>query len=133
VGEHAGGQKELERVAQSTNAKYSPRGVHVLFCGDFYQKTQNDFQQWMIANHLPPITHGGVPDTSLMMYLGGDAWVRRDKMVAGDPVLLPGIAPDPNTRRVNNGVVGDPRPSTPEIGKRYFDLRRKMRRRRSRH
>lgn len=79
----------------------------------------------MIANNLPPSRHGGIPDTSLMMYLGGDAWVRRDKMVAGDPVLPRGTRPDPNSPLVNNGVRGDPRPSTPEIGKLYFELRTK--------
>jgi creatinine amidohydrolase len=125
MGEHAGGQKELAEVAKKTDAKYAPQGVHVFFCGDFYEKTQNEFQQWVIANHLPPSTHGGVPDTSLMMYLGGDAWIRKDKMVAGDPLLPPGVTRDPNTPLVNNGVIGDPRPSTPEIGKRYFDLKTK--------
>jgi len=125
MGEHGGGQKELAEVAEKTNAKYSPQGVHVFFCGDFYTKTQNEFQQWVIANHLPPSTHGGVPDTSLMMYLGGDAWVRKDKMVAGDPWLPPGTPRDPNAPLVNNGVIGDPRPSTPEMGKRYFDLKTK--------
>jgi creatinine amidohydrolase/Fe(II)-dependent formamide hydrolase-like protein len=125
MGEHGGGQKELEEVARKTDAKYSPQGVHVFFCGDFYEKTQSEFQQWVIANHLPPSTHGGIPDTSLMMYLGGDAWVRKDKMVAGDPWLPPGTPRDPNTPLVNNGVIGDPRPSTPEMGKRYFDMKTK--------
>jgi creatinine amidohydrolase/Fe(II)-dependent formamide hydrolase-like protein len=125
MGEHGGGQKELEEVAKKTNAKYSPQGVHVFFCGDFYEKTQAEFQQWVIANHLPPSSHGGVPDTSLMMYLGGDAWVRKDKMVAGDPLLPPGTPRDPNTPLVDNGVIGDPRPSTPEMGKRYFDMKTK--------
>jgi creatinine amidohydrolase/Fe(II)-dependent formamide hydrolase-like protein len=122
MGEHGGGQEELADVAKRTNAKYSRQGVHVFFCGDFYEKTQNDFDQWMIANHLPLSSHGGIPDTSLMMYLGGDAWVRKDKMVPGDPVLRPGQQRDPKTALVNNGITGDPRPSTPEIGKRYFDL-----------
>jgi len=125
MGEHGGGQKELEEVAKKTDAKYSPQGVHVFFCGDFYEKTQSEFQQWLIANHLPPSTHGGIPDTSLMMYLGGDAWVRKDKMVAGDPWLPPGTPRDPNVPLVNNGVIGDPRPSTPEMGKRYFDMKTK--------
>lgn len=125
MGEHGGGQKELEEVAKKTNAKYGPQGVHVLFCGDFYEKTQNEFQQWVVANRLPPSSHGGIPDTSLMMYLGGDAWVRRDKMVAGDPMLPPGTPRDPNTPLVDNGVIGDPRPSTPEMGKRYFDMKTK--------
>jgi creatinine amidohydrolase len=123
MGEHGGGQQELEDVARRTNAKYSADGVHIFFCGDFYEKSQKDFQQWLIANHLPPSSHGGISDTSLMMYLGGDAWVRKDKMVAGDPVLLPGMTRDRQTPLVNNGIIGDPRPSTPEIGKRYFDLK----------
>jgi creatinine amidohydrolase len=125
MGEHAGGQKELAEVAKKADQKYSPQGVHVFFCGDFYEKTQNEFQQWVIANHLPPSTHGGIPDTSLMMYLGGDGWVRRDKMVAGDPLLLPGETRDPSVPLVNNGVIGDPRPSTAEMGKRYFDMKTK--------
>src|SRR5258708_31868955 len=122
MGEHGGGQKELEEVAKKTNAKYSPQGVHAFFSRAFYEKTQAAFQQGVIANHLPPSSHGGIPDTSLMMYLGGDAWVRKDKMVAGDPLLPPRTPRDPNTPLVDNGVIGDPRPSTPEMGKRYFDM-----------
>src|SRR5215468_291346 len=125
MGEHGGGQKELDEVAKKTNTKYSPQCVHVFFCSDFYEKTQREFQEWLIANHLPPSSHGGIPDTSLMMYLGGDAWVRKDKMVAGDPLLPPGTSRDPNTPLVDNGIIGDPRPSTPEMGKLYFDMKTK--------
>jgi len=89
--------------------------------GDFYAKTQNEFQQWLIANHLPPSSHGGIPDTSLMMYLGGDAWVRKDKMVAGDPMLPPGTRARPRARRSSdNGVIGDPRPLHARDGQALF-------------
>jgi hypothetical protein len=63
----------------------------------------------------------GIPDTSELMYLGGDLYIRRDKIVAGDPVPAPGQKRDPKISLVNNGVIGDPRPSTPEIEKRLFE------------
>jgi creatinine amidohydrolase len=126
MGEHGGGQKELAEVAKKMDAKYSPQGVHVFFCGDFYDKTQAEFYAWLISNNLPPSTHGGIADTSLMMYLGGDAWVRKDKMVPGDPWLPPGATRDPKVPLVDNGVIGDPRPSTPQYGQRYFELRTRI-------
>jgi creatinine amidohydrolase len=123
MGDHGGGQKELEQLAVRMNAKYSSKGAHVYYCGANYFKVRNDFDAWLKANHLPLSTHAGIPDTSELMYLGGDRYIRRDKMVAGDPVLAPGQKRDPKIPLVNNGVIGDPRPSTPEIGKRLFDMR----------
>lgn len=58
-----------------------------------------------------------------MMSLGGDAWVRKDMMVAGDPRGPRGMTHSPNTPLVTNGVIGDPRPSIPEIGTRYLELK----------
>ena len=118
LGDHGGGQKELETLAARMNARYAPKGTRVYYSGAGYFKVRDDFDAWLAANHLPLSTHAGIPDTSELMYLGGDKYIRKDKLMAGDPVK-----PDPHAKRVNNGVTGDPRPSTPELGKRVFDMR----------
>jgi creatinine amidohydrolase len=67
-----------------------------------------------------------VKDTSELLYLGGDKrWVRKDLIATavGDPVLKTGQARDPNAVGVNNGIEGDARRSTPEIGKKVSDMK----------
>ena len=107
MGDHGGGQWELRQLAARFDQKYAPKGTRVYFCGDVYAKTAQDVATWIRGHGLPVATHGGIHDTSLLMYLGGEAYVRKDKLVAGDPV---------------NGVTGDPRPSTSEFGKLFFDI-----------
>lgn len=123
MGDHGGGQKELERLAARMDAKYSDRGARVYYCGTNYFKVREDFDAWLRANRLPLSTHAGIPDTSELMYLGGNRYIRSDKIAAGDPVPAPGQKRDPKAPLVDNGVIGDPRPSTPDIGKRLFDMR----------
>jgi creatinine amidohydrolase len=123
MGDHGGGQKELEELATRLDAKYGPKGAHVYFCGDVYRKANGEFDDWLKKEGYPASAHGGIPDTSLMMYLGGDEWIRKDQIVAGDPVPPEGQRPDPAKMKVKNGVTGDPRPSTPELGKRLFDMK----------
>jgi len=123
MGDHGGGQEQLEELADSLNAKYSPEGVHVLYCGAAYTKARDDFDAILKEKKLPVSNHAGIPDTSELMYLGGDAYVRKGKIVAGDPVLAPGQKRDPNVPLVNNGIQGDPRGSTPELGKRAIDIK----------
>ena len=107
MGDHSGGQTELQALAQRLDRKYAGKGSRIHFCGDVYAKTRADVDAWVKQRNLPAATHGGIHDTSLLMFLGGDAYVRRDKLVAGT---------------VANGVVGDPRPSTPEFGSLFFDM-----------
>lgn len=126
MGDHGGGQQELGEVARKLDAKYKGQGVRVVFCDDVYSKASGDFDAWLKENGYPLSSHAGIPDTSEMLYLGGEyGWVRKDlvKSALGDPVRAPGERPDPNSPRINNGITGDGRPSTAALGKRIFDMK----------
>jgi creatinine amidohydrolase len=128
MGDHGGGQKQLSDVAIKLDQKYSSQGIHVVFCDQVYAGTkehrgaQPEFEKWLADNGYPSGGHGGVSDTSEMIYLGQDkGWVRMDKMATavGDPVGKR----DPNVPRVHNGITGDARPSSAELGKRFIDMK----------
>ena len=126
MGDHGGGQKELGEVAKKLNEKYSGQGIRVVYCDEVYSKANGDFDKWLEENHYPVSSHAGIPDTSEMLYLGGDkGWVRKELVAEaiGDPIRKPGEARDPNAKRINNGISGDGRKSSAELGKRIFDMK----------
>lgn len=126
MGDHGGGQKELGEVAKKLDEKYASQGIRVVFCDEVYQKANGDFDKWLADNKYPSSSHAGIPDTSEMLYLGGDkGWVRKELIATavGDPVRQRGAPRDPNEKRVANGITGDARPSTVELGKRIFDMK----------
>ncbi len=94
MGDHGGGQPATYAdVAKKMDAKYSPEGKHVYFCDEVYAKAQGDFNKWLQEKGYPTSSHAGIPDTSTMLYLGGDKdWVRKELIptAEGDPVPAPG-------------------------------------------
>ncbi len=126
MGDHGGGQKELGEVAKKLDDKYSSQGIRVVFCDEVYSKANGDFDKWLAENKYPVSSHAGIPDTSEMLYLGADkGWVRQELVATalGDPMRKPGEARDPSVKRINNGISGDGRKSSAELGKRIFDMK----------
>jgi creatinine amidohydrolase len=124
--DHGGGSNAYREVATKLDAEFSPQGIHVWYCDDVYVKAGADFDKWLTDNGYPSSSHAGIPDTSVMLYLGGDlGWVRVElsKTAVGDPVRARGAPRDSTTPRVNNGITGDARRSSKELGKRLFDIK----------
>ena len=113
MGDHGGGQKDLGDVAKKLSEKYAGQGIRVVYCDDVYVKANADFDKYLTAHNLPLSTHAGIPDTSEMLYLGADkGWVRKDQ-----------IATAVGDREHPNGIRGDARPSTADLGKIAFDMK----------
>jgi creatinine amidohydrolase len=170
MGDHGGGQAEMKDAAGEMDKKLSPKGVHVYYVSDFYNKTHDDVDMYFYEHKLPIGGHGAVMETSEMLSFepSPGAYVRpiyktvpfdptgqtpeqwkaaREARLARQAAAASGAAPaagagggrgqangaaagggrgraqDPNAPpRVNNGLTGDPHPSTKELGKILADI-----------
>jgi len=151
MGDHGGGQQQMKEAAEDMDKKWSEKGTRVYYVSDFYNKTHDDVDMYLYQHKLPIAGHGAMMETSEMLYLepSPGAYVRPIyKTVPFDPTgQTPeqwkaardardrgetpergggagrGRATDPNAApRVNNGLTGDPHPSTKEIGKDLIDI-----------
>ena len=126
MGDHGGGQPDVyAAVATKLDAKYAPQGKRVIYADSVYAPAQNDFEKSLQDQGFPPSGHAAIFDTSEMMYVCGKDCVRMDELknALGDPVRVPGQPRDTTSVRKNNGITGDARRSSAEIGKKLLELR----------
>ncbi len=129
MGDHGGGQagptNVYAKVAKKLDDKYGAQGVHVFYCDQVYMPANNAFDEQTAKEGYPASMHGGLSDTSLMLYLDKDGtWTRKDELknAHGIPVV-DGKPKMDDPKAVKNGIVGDGTRSTPELGKRLLDLK----------
>ena len=149
MGDHGGGQQQMKEAAEEMDKKLSANGVRVYYIGDFYNKTHDDVDLYLYEHKLPIGGHGAMMETSEMLYMEPqpgmyvrptyktvpfdptgqtpEQWkAARDARLRGEPPAGRGgrgRGQDPNAPpRVNNGLTGDPHPSTKEIGKALAEI-----------
>ena len=129
MGDHGGGQPQIyEEVAKKLDGNLSG-GARVFYCDQVYRPANDAFDRYLTQHGYPLGLHGYLFDTSEMMYLDKDnTWVRRDLVssAVGDPVVGH-TAGDGKAQfgphSPQNGILGDARRSTAELGKRAFDMK----------
>jgi creatinine amidohydrolase/Fe(II)-dependent formamide hydrolase-like protein len=108
------------------NDKYSAQGIHVFYCDQVYVAANQAFVKETSAAGYPLSLHGGLTDTSIMMYLDKEGTYVRKKLLptaVGIPVGPDGRPEATSDPKLQNGIVGDGRRSSAKLGKRAFDLK----------
>ncbi|MFL6759052.1 creatininase family protein [Sphingomonas sp.] len=129
MGDHGGGQPQVyQNVAKKLDGQLSG-GARVFYCDQVYRPANDAFDHYLTQHGLPIGLHGYLFDTSELMYLDkGNTWVRRDLVPSaiGDPVVGQTSADGKaqfGPHSPQNGILGDARRSTEELGKVAIDMK----------
>ncbi|HEX5181861.1 MAG TPA: creatininase family protein [Allosphingosinicella sp.] len=129
MGDHGGGQPEVyEALARKLDGNLSG-GARVFYCDQVYRPANDAFDRYLVQHGYPLGLHAYLFDTSELLYLDKDnSWVRKDLIpsAVGDPVVGH-TAGDGKAQfgphSPQNGILGDARRSTAELGKIAFDMK----------
>jgi creatinine amidohydrolase len=111
IGDHGGYQKSMKKVADNLNREWLSTSVRVHAIEEYYRSAESEFAKVLKDKGFKSEeigTHAGLADTSLALAID-PGLVRADRLAA------------PNRGKVD-GVYGDPRRASAELGKAGVDL-----------
>ena len=109
MGDHGGGQQALARLALDLDGQWAGRGPRVFYVPEVYTAADLRVREYLALRGLLAGEHAGIPDTSELMFVDKEgAWIRADKLQPGDR---------------ENGVDGDPRLASAELGRIFIDFK----------
>jgi creatinine amidohydrolase/Fe(II)-dependent formamide hydrolase-like protein len=111
IGDHGGYQKSLHKAAETLNHEWARTSIRAHAIDEYYRAATVEFDEVLAAKGLTKAEigeHAGAADTSLTLAIE-PSLVRVDRMKA------------PNMGKVD-GVEGDPRRSSAELGRLGTDL-----------
>ena len=128
MGDSGGGQGPngvYAEVAKKLTAKFAAQGARVHYADHPYTAARDAFNKILTERGLPLGQHGGIQDTSEMMYLEGTGgnWVRKEELpkAVGAPIV--DGKPQFSADTPRNGITGDARKSSAELGKLRHEMK----------
>ena len=111
MGDHGGGQDALRAAARDLEDEYDKldKTAHVYYVPDLYFMEKQQMKAYLTERGIPYDAHAATDDTSEVMVLDEQKWIRRDK-----------LAPSTADEQPTTGVEGDPTKATPELGKMFL-------------
>lgn len=108
LGDHGGYRASLDRVASRINREWAASACRVHALPEFYRAAATDFARSLAAQGYASAeigSHAGLADTSLMLAI--------------DPTLVrpPAAAARASAKAADDGVAGDPRRASAELGR----------------
>jgi creatinine amidohydrolase/Fe(II)-dependent formamide hydrolase-like protein len=109
LGDHAGGENVLARLALELDRAWASGGVRVLHVSAPLDRGEQRTREWLAARGETAGEHAGLPDTALVMAIDPTGqWVRPERFADADAA---------------SGVDGDPRGASAALGQVLLQFR----------
>ena len=110
LGDHGGGQAELRLAAETLDADWRAKGVHVYYLTN--TGAAQKVNAYLSEKKVAPGGHAGVAESAQVMFLDQARLIRKDKFAVA------AAGPEAAT-----GTNGDPALATAEMGRAFLDMK----------